>query len=107
MRRSGHRLDTRGEARNLAAYRVLVHDALVDAAVHFRLRLAQSVRRRGLVATDDRHLDLLHVGANAADSRPIYLGAAGIPTDTFLGGLEMRHYLEPASANDDRERRGL
>src|SRR4051795_7980555 len=84
IRGLAERCETACQTRKLARCGVLVEHPASDAAEQFRLDPRQ--RRFGLVliARGKRRFDLLDKGADAADPRPIDLGAAGIAADAFL-----------------------
>ena len=82
--RESERVNSRGEARQLARHRILVEHALGNRAMQFRL--GQQKRRSGrlLVAGRNRRLDSLDEGAHPARSGAIGCRAlSGLPDPLF------------------------
>src|SRR5262245_15028321 len=82
------------QSRNIAACRVLVHDALLGRAHQDRLRRFQGSQSRLAIAGLDRLLDPPHEGAHLRPARLVDRRATRDLARGLLGGLRIRH-LDP------------
>src|SRR5215208_3140788 len=79
------------EPGNLPGRRILVDDPAGDSPEQLGLRLFESLRGVGLLASRDGRLDLLDKGPDPADSRMVDDLAIGVAADALLGLRRVRH----------------
>ena len=78
------RFDARGKTRNFASSGVLVQNAKLCAARHFRLSDFHRSQSSIFVANVQRSFDLLNVGTNTADTCTINGSTCGVAANALL-----------------------
>ena len=87
------RFDSRRQARQLAGSRLLVEDALGDAAVEFRAGRFESSFGGFRIAGADGSFDFFHEAADAGCARSVDRVTARVAANSFFCGLVRCHFI--------------